>query len=936
MRKELKFFRAGLLSTAASGAVLIAAPAFAQDAEEPTDEVVVTGIRKSIGDSIAVKRDNTSIVEAVSAEDIGKLPDFSIAESLSRLPGLAAQRVNGRARSISLRGLGPDFTNTLLNGRQQVTTNDNRSAEFDAYPGELIGQALVYKTPEAGLVGQGIAGVIDLRTLRPLDFGEQRINLTARGIVNEVGSLNAGTPSMGYDVSATFIDQFADDTIGVAIGYARINQPNQVERFNAWGYGSPAEALGNSVIGGMKPFVQSTELSRDGVFATLQWEPSDRFSTTLDGYYTRFNELRTLRGIEFPLGFACCAPGTTFFGPLTLTNVQASNGFVTSGTFNNVKGVIRNDAEERDADLYAFGWNAKYQANDRLSFDVDASYSFVDRLDGILETYSGTGSGVGVGATDNLSFVTGPTGTTFTSNTLDYSNYAAIGITSPLGWGGDRFNESGVQVAQGGQVGFYNRPSIEEDLYQLRASANYEFGDGGFFSGVRVGVDYTDREKSKAANEFFIDLAGFQTFVPIPTDLRLDPTELGYLGLGGMVSYDPFALIQNPIIIQTRNFNADVLTKSWTVEEKILTGFAVFDIDGMIGALPVRGNIGVQVVQTDQSSTGARAAGSAPNVSVQQVSDGVKYTKLYPSANLSFEITDDQIIRLGAARVAMRPRMDQLSISQQVNYTIAFTGGINSNGNPADDTANVAAGQTYYGASGGNPFLKPWIVDQFDVAYEHYFADDAYFSVSAYYKLFENYIFSGGGYVADFTGFPTNSGDPVPDTRLGIVRVPVNQSGGYVRGVEVATSIPFGVLSPALEGFGFIGSVAFNGSKIEPIPGVVIPVPGFSKRTASMTLYYERDGFRARVSDRYRARFLGEVPGFGNAADFVLVEPEHVLDAQIGYDFDKGALAGFGVVAEVQNITDEPFVTLQGLSDLAIRDYQSFGRTYRFGISYRF
>lgn len=933
MRKEVKLLRAALLSSGA--AIALAAPAFAQSTDEKSDEIVVTGIRKSIGDSIAEKRDNSSIVEAVSAEDIGKLPDFSIAESLSRLPGLAAQRVNGRARSISLRGLGPDFTNTLLNGRQQVTTNDNRSAEFDAYPGELVSSAVVFKTPDASLVGQGVAGVVDLRTARPLDYSDRRIVLTGRGIVNEVGALNAGTPGIGYDVSATYIDQFADDTIGVAIGYARTLTPNQVERFNAWGYGSPAEALGNSVIGGVKPYVQSTELHRDGVFATLQWEPNEKFTSTLDGYYTNFNELRTLRGVELPLGFACCAPGTTFFGPLSLTNVVAQDGFVTSGTFGNVKGVIRNDAEERNADLFSFGWNNKFQANERLSFVFDAAYSFVDRLDGILETYSGTGSGVGVGATDNLDFVTDRRGTRFTGNTLDYSNTAIIGITSPLGWGGDRFDEMGVQVAQGGQVGFYNRPEIEEDLLQLRLAANYDI-DGGFFRAVSIGGDYTDRQKEKVANEFFIDLAGFQTFVPIPADLLLEPTELGYLGLGPMVSYDPFALIASPIVIQTRNFNADVLTKSWQVDEKVLTGFVKFDIETTVGSLPVTGNIGVQVVHTDQSSTGARAAGVAPNVAVETVSDGAKYTKIYPSMNLSMEFAPDQYIRLGAARVAMRPRMDQLSISQQVNYNAAFTGGINSDGDPSNDTANLAAGQTYYSASGGNPFLQPWIVDQFDVSYENYFAEGAYFAVSAYYKLFENYIFSGGGYVADFAGFPTRPGDPVPDTTVGIVNVPTNQSGGYVRGVEVAASIPFGVLTPALEGFGFIGSVAFNGSKIEPLPGVSIPVPGFSKRTASMTLYYERDGFRVRASDRYRARFLGEVPGFGNAADFVIVEPEHVIDAQIGYDFQRGPLEGFGVVIEGQNLTNEPFVTLQGLSSLAIRDYQDFGRTYRFGISYRF
>src|SRR5690606_27950505 len=117
------------------------------------DRVVVTGIRRGIESAISVKRDATSIVEAISAEDIGKLPDVSIAESIARLPGMAAQRVAGRAQVITVRGLSPDFATTLLNGREMVSTGDNRSVEFDQYPSELISGVTVYKTPDSGLVG---------------------------------------------------------------------------------------------------------------------------------------------------------------------------------------------------------------------------------------------------------------------------------------------------------------------------------------------------------------------------------------------------------------------------------------------------------------------------------------------------------------------------------------------------------------------------------------------------------------------------------------------------------------------------------------------------------------------------------------------------------------------------------------------------------------
>src|SRR5204862_7101064 len=120
----------------------------AQTADDATvSTVVVTGIRHGIEDAITLKRDSTSIVEAVSAEDIGKLPDTSIAESISRLPGLTSQRAEGRASAISLRGTDPGFTTTLLNGREQVSTGDNRSIEFDQYPSELLSAVVIYKTP---------------------------------------------------------------------------------------------------------------------------------------------------------------------------------------------------------------------------------------------------------------------------------------------------------------------------------------------------------------------------------------------------------------------------------------------------------------------------------------------------------------------------------------------------------------------------------------------------------------------------------------------------------------------------------------------------------------------------------------------------------------------------------------------------------------------
>ncbi len=240
-------FRRGASAIALGLALTVILPgaAMAQDAgTAPVDdagaavdgEIVVTGIRGAINNSVQAKKENTSIVEVVSAEDIGKLPDLSIAESLSRLPGLATQRLDGRANVVSIRGLAPDFTTTLLNGREQVSASNNRGVELDQYPSELLNGAIVYKTPDASLIGQALGGTIDMRTVRPLAYGKRAIAVGARFEMNDLGKLNPDISDKGYRANISYIDQNADGTLGWAIGYARMQSPTAEERFNAWGY----------------------------------------------------------------------------------------------------------------------------------------------------------------------------------------------------------------------------------------------------------------------------------------------------------------------------------------------------------------------------------------------------------------------------------------------------------------------------------------------------------------------------------------------------------------------------------------------------------------------------------------------------------------------------------------------------------------------------
>ena len=505
---ELPSFRRTALSLAVAAALpgvamMMPATTMAQDNAEPDyiEEVTVTGYRRSLANSMALKQTSDSIVEAVSAEDIGKLPDFSIAESLARLPGLTAQRLNGRGQVISIRGLSPDFTTALLNGREQVSTGDNRGVEFDQYPSDLLQSVVVYKTPDASLIGQGLAGTADMRTVRPLEYGQRAINAGLRYEWTEQDALNAGSSDNGERVTLSYIDQFANDTVGLAVGYSHMSNPSQEERFNSWGYPNSfedcvtGEGVGGSdcsdgvsqnqeagaVIGGAKPFVRSGDLSRDGIIGILEYQPSDTFSTAVDVYYSEFSETQLLRGIELPLlwGGLNYNPGFT-----------ADDGLVTSATFDGVKGVIRNDVNQRDADLFAIGWNTEFAMGDNWWAEVDLSHSAVDREDQLAESYSGTGP-AGVGATDSLTAtIDGTTGAQF-SSTLDYTDPNLIVLTGPQGWG-----TGFIPGTAGGQLGYLNNPSIDDELSAARASISRELD--GAINSMEFGINYQTREKEQS------------------------------------------------------------------------------------------------------------------------------------------------------------------------------------------------------------------------------------------------------------------------------------------------------------------------------------------------------------------------------------------------------------------------------------------------------
>lgn len=891
--------------------------------------IVVTGIRASLDASASLKRRTPTIVESVSSEDIGKLPDVSIADSLARLPGVTAQRLEGRDQRLSIRGLGPDFSTTLLNGREQVTVGDNRGVEYDQYPSEFFKNVVVHKAADAGLIAAGIAGTVDLRMLRPLDQKGRVIALQARGQMNGMSSLNPDSGNKGFRASAAYVDKNSDGTLGISIGVSATHTPSQNERYNAWGFPSVSNSDAALILGGAKPYVQSNMLKRYGAVATVEYQPSDNFHSTLDVLYSKFKETQHLRGIEFPLAWGRNGDNPQD-GVLLQPGYTTRDGLVTGATFTKVHAIQRNDLNERDADNFSVGWNNQLKLSDKVRLTVDASYSHAKRTDFLLETYTGTGYRRG-GADDTVKVSLNPNGTFSIVPTLDYSNPAQFGITDPGGWG---YNGTAAVV----QAGFLNRPSFKDDLAALRASLDGEFSSGPFKS-WETGVNYSHRKKTSAFTSYFLCPKGTGTnctvssgttqFAPVPQAAILGSVPLAYLGVPKMLAYNPLYVYNNSL--QAVYDNRPVsLVRDNRVTEDVMTGYAKLNIDSTLGGAPVTGSVGVQAVYTNQSSDGSISNFNSQTgvVTIAPASAGAKFWRILPSASLAFEVGQGTFLKVAASRTLVRARLDQERVNQEFSVSLP-------------NLASTDPNNSVFSSSGGNAALRPYLSTNFDISLEHYFTKGGYIAFAGYYKKLADYVNSAGGYYFDFaaakSSIPTALQSQI-GTTIGRVTAPVNDGRGYIGGVEATLSLPFSVLTPALDGFGFFGSASYTDSGItlgtNPNP---ITLPGLSDWVGNATLYYEKSGFQVRANYRYRSTFLAEVAGLSANPTFRQAKAEGILDAQIGYDFQEGSpLYGLSIMFQAKNLTDRPFITYQNNDPRQVIDYQRYGRDYYVGVIYKF
>jgi iron complex outermembrane receptor protein len=906
-----------LLSVAlAAAAMMLATQASAQDAQtnpqdapasakkkkdddaRNLDKVVVTGIRGAIERSIDTKQASTSIVESISSEDIGKLPDSSIADSIARLPGLTAQRERGRAAQINIRGFNGDFSTATLNGREQVSTGDNRGVEFDQYPSELLSSVLVYKTPDASLVGQGLAGTVDLRTVRPLDYDKRVVTIGARYEQNKIRSQKES----GNRFNLSYIDQFLGNTLGLSIGYTHLDSPQPGYQNEVWGYDSAPDGSGNTVLGGGKLYRFDDNNKRDGVAATLQFRPNDFYEGTLDWFHSKFEKTEIKTGMEFGTfwGTGQLQPGYTVSG----------NGTITESTWTNVHPVVRMDSNPIVDRLDSIGFNNRFRFNDHWTVVADLSTSKVDRDMRFLETYAGPADN---GGATPIDLQLDPSG--------KYNNYL---FAANLGAGNLELKDNGGW----GQDGYLKDFDVRDKLDAFRLNAIRSF-DTGAISAIDFGFNYTRRTKRKGAAEaklcLQVDpdnpencLAGASAAFP-GDDSAFDfggIDQLGYIDANDLLTSGTYNLV--------RKYHQDIAAKNWSVTEKLSTLYFKVDIDTDVAGKPLRGNVGFQEIFVDQSSDGFSTFSGNPAGSAD--SDGIRYSVFLPSLNLGLEFLPDTFLRFGAARQMARPRMDQMKAGMDVGI----------------DNARAD-----WSAGGGNPRLKPWLANAFDLSLEKYFSTAAgnrgYVGAAFFHKNLKTYIYQQNDLPFDFAGFPLpppSSGQVVyPDSTIGRMSQPANGEGGSLHGLELTASLPLDLLWKPLNGLGIIATYSDTRSSIHPNgPGTTEPISGLSKYVSNVTAYYERGGFSMRYSQRSRSAFRGETRGFGADYQTIDIAGETVKDAQLNYSFpDSSMLKGLSLYLQVSNIGDEPFSTYNS-GDPANRpvSYFEYGKTTLVGFSYKF
>jgi len=898
----------------------------------PLEEVVVTGIRASQREAIDIKKAAVNSVDAIASEDLGKMPDQNVAETLQRLPGVTIDRVRGVGNGVTVRGLGPQFNTVTLNGRVLATDGPGREFNFDVLPPELISGADVYKSPQANLNGSSIGATVNIHTLRPLDQkvgfqggGSMRANIdelgghtTPSGALYTTWKSESGRLGASVVLSYDDKNERTDDFFVGASSYPR--------SFDDGYYGAAANNGGTLCVGSVNAgvcnpriannvtlfrnvdmyhnFVNQVEISRRkraGLDATVQYEPTNELRLTLDALVSHDDEHLHNSGIVPDFSGGTLVNQVVAGGTDTTEMVAGQprtvhvGGTALSESF--AHGTVDEIVEDNPATSLTelFGANATW-THDALTvaFDVDTSRARYRDPNGLFTT---------VRLKDIDYTYDRRTGSPIASLTVTNPNYSPVATDVDHRLGHYMAAENGI---------FSN---FDDTINEGRLDAKWNGGDVTVFGGA----GYSERTKRTTGFTEPNACAYCGSDVVLPAGL-FTPTNYNFFGGRGggnatnWVDYNANALFDELLTLNTTAdpalHNGSLLpivpdpAASSSVKEKVATFYLMGESNSHLGEMPLAINAGFRVEITNFTSDGtgqtvlsARPNGTGQNVIVLSgltpLHFSGHYTDVLPSINARLNLTDTLILRAAASRVVSRPTLTDLSPAQSITS------------NPGNERITR-----------GNPDLLPFRASQFEVGLESYFNRDSIASATAFYKAIDSFITRGvSTQLVDQVSF--------------IVDQPVNGKGASVQGVEVSYRTVFSGLPAPFDGFGTQISYTYTDSNANYFNAAKAgaahySLEGLSKNSYTFVGFYEKGPIQARVSYTWRDRYLVApqtqtgIPQFSDKYD--------QLDAGVQYSLTNHII----LTADAVNLTDSREFTYANVIENT-QTYRDVGRRYTVG-----
>ena len=801
--------------TALASAIAIAlygGAGMAQSQQTSLEEVVVTGIRASLRDSIEAKRNSATVVEVITAEDVGKFPDRNLAEALQRVPGVVINKEFGEGERVSLRGTAPNLTRTLLNGHALATAdwfildqlNTTRSFNYLMLPSDIIGRVEVHKSPQADFEEGGIGGTVNVITRNPLDLKSMTV----------YGSLQAAYTDLAEETtpqaSALFSWKNPEETLGILV--AGVYQERKIRRdgVEVLGYfpvdidptAGVNEVLAPALIGSA---LFQQDRKRTGGNIGIQFRPNDRVDLNLTALYSKF-DADNINENFLTWGTRAIGNGGT------LTNVTVVEDTAVAGRMTS--------ASDGTAD---FG--AVYDAIDRFATaeTSDISLDATIRDVGDWTLHFKLGYTDASGDTDAQPFVEFGAPAAFTYDLRGSAPSVTFENVDPT-------DPSDMQFIFSSLHQILNND--DETYFYVDASRPVEFGP---VTALRIGAKATDHDRELIFNA--TTYGGFH--VPINTTSStafagpLTPSDfLEEIAAAGTL--DEYWQIDRGATreILFGNFESGpgrvpYPQQNFSVTEKAYAGYVMGDIDSG----KWQGNVGVRVVRTEQTSRGnvvsPNGSISNPFGNYDPISVDRSYTDVLPSLNLSYDVTDEVKLRVTAARTMTRPDFTDIAPRASLNPG-ALTG------------------------TAGNPDLDPYRANQADLAFEWYPDDNSILALGLYYKDIKSFI-TDNPVTLNFTvqsatspnAACTPAGTNLFDCPF-LINQRTNGGGGRIQGYEVSLT------RPIAGGFGVQANYTFSDAEADNGE----PIPGNSRDAFNLTTYFENERISARLAWTYRSEFF--------------------------------------------------------------------------------